>query len=166
MCSSRDNKIACFSLGSNLGDRIGHLEQAQALMADIMGMVEIVSRVYQSPSWGYSSDHVFYNCCILMRTRLEPLSLLETALQVEHGMGRVRQGGGYSDRIIDIDLLIYGEHVLDHPTLILPHPRMHERRFVLVPLAEIAPDLLHPVSGLSMATLLERCQDPSEVIPV
>ncbi len=161
-----EGNLACFSLGSNLGDRVKYLDSARMLMAERMGKVESVSRIYESPSWGYSSGHPYYNCCVVIRTGLSPLALMDLALEVEREMGRNREEGGYADRIIDIDLLLYGDTVMDHPRLRLPHPKMGERRFVLLPLAEIAPDLVHPGSGLSIAGMLERCRDPSEVSPV
>jgi len=157
---------ACFSLGSNLGDRSRNMEAARLLMADRMGAVNAVSGIYESPSWGYASDHSYYNCCLVIRTMIEPLHLMEMILQVEQVLGRVRKKEGYGDRVIDIDLLLYGDVVMDHPMLILPHPRMSMRRFVLAPLAEIFPEKVHPVSGLTISELLDRCQDPSEVSPV
>jgi 2-amino-4-hydroxy-6-hydroxymethyldihydropteridine diphosphokinase len=166
MSVQAEENMACFSLGSNLGDRVKYLDSARMLMAERMGKVESVSGIYESPSWGYASDHSYYNCCVVIRTGLSPLALIDLALEVEREMGRNREGGNYADRIIDIDLLLYGDKVMVHPRLRLPHPRMGERRFVLVPLAEIAPDLVHPGSGLSIARMLERCQDPSEVSPV
>jgi len=167
------NRLAYFSLGSNLGDRKRNLERARELMASGMGTVETLSGYYVSPPWGYASENDFYNYCLAMKTELDPMALLEAALGVEVEMGRVRQGEtrmekerGYQDRIIDIDLLMVDDLIMDHPHLVLPHPGMQGRRFVLAPMAEIAPDLVHPVSGITIAGLLERCPDPSNVIPV
>ena len=157
--------FAYFSLGGNLGDRRGNLVEAQRMIAEQIGAVERASKIYESSPWGFTSDHPFYNCCLLIRTVLTPPDLMRKALQVEKDMGRVSIKSGYADRIIDIDLLIYDNLVLKQPGLVLPHPRMEMRKFVLVPLAEIAPGLIHPVSGLTMIELLDRCEDSSEIIP-
>ena len=158
--------VAYFSLGSNLGDRKGNLESAIQLLGERSGTIDALSGVYESPSWGYTSAHSYYNSCLGLRTSIEPVDLVEIALQVERDLGRVRPAGGYDDRIIDIDLLLYGDLVMDHPRLVLPHPRMSDRGFVLVPLAEIVPDMVHPVSGITISSLLDRCSDRSVVIPV
>jgi 2-amino-4-hydroxy-6-hydroxymethyldihydropteridine diphosphokinase len=139
-------------------------------MAKQVGSLEKVSGIYESESWGFSSDHSFCNCCVSLHTVLEPLQVLETILQIEKGMGRERSspregGEGYADRIIDIDLLLYGDMQFDHPRLVLPHPAMAKRRFVLLPLNEIAPGLVHPVLGISIHRMLELCLDPVEVWP-
>lgn len=166
MTEREKGTLACFSLGSNLGDRAGNLDTAKTLMVARMGILEAESLIYESASWGYDSNHLFYNCCLAIRTMVEPLPLMEMALQVEREMGRIRQESGYGDRIIDIDLLLYGEVSMDHPGLVIPHPKMEMRRFVMVPLAEIVPDMFHPVSRLTVADLLHRCQDLSAITPV
>ncbi len=108
----------------------------------------------------------FCNCCLALRTSIAPLALLDLLLEIEQAMGRLREGVGYSDRVIDIDILFYGDSQLDNPRLTLPHPSMGDRRFVLAPLAEIAPLLIHPVYGLSITEMLQECSDESEVIPL
>jgi len=162
----RHRALAYFSLGSNLGDRMGNLEVARSLMEEKMGRVEQVSKVYESSPWGFSSENPFYNCCLILSSGLKPADLMGKALQVEQELGRVREKSGYSDRLIDIDLLLYEDLVLNQPDLILPHPRMEMRKFVLLPLVELAPSLIHPVSGHTMAELLEQCRDPSGINPV
>jgi len=154
------------SLGSNLGHREQHLEDALKLIQSRIGGIENVSRFYESEAWGYTSENRFCNCCLSLRTNIDPLLLMDRLLEIEQEMGRRREGMGYSDRVIDIDMLLYGDSRLDHPRLTLPHPSMVDRRFVLVPLAEIAPQLVHPVAGLSITQILQNCADQTKVIPL
>ncbi len=164
------------SLGSNLGDREHQLGEAQKLLLEQAGSGVKASGVqasgiYESRAWGYDSNHNFLNCCMSMLTELEPLQVLDAILQIEKGMGRIRSIPGkgqarYADRTIDIDLLLYGTLRLDHPRLVLPHPALARRRFVLVPLNDIASSLVHPVMDLPIGRLLELCEDPGEVWPL
>jgi len=154
------------SLGSNLGQREQFLQEALKLIQNRIGGIESVSRYYESEAWGFSSENSFYNCCLSLQTTIEPLPLMDLLLEIEQEMGRLRQGMGYSDRLIDIDMLFYGDRQMDHPRLTLPHPSMGDRRFVLAPLAEIAPLLIHPVTGISITKMLQECADESEVIPL
>ena len=154
------------SLGSNLGQRKQFLQEALKLIQNRIGGIESVSRYYESEAWGFSSDNSFYNCCLSLQTTIDPLPLMDLLLEIEQEMGRLRQGMGYSDRVIDIDMLLYGDSRLDHPRLTLPHPSMVDRRFVLAPLTEIAPLLIHPVAGISITKMLQECADESEVIPL
>lgn len=147
------------SLGSNLGNKLQNLDIARELIGNEVGNMHSVSGIYESAAWGYSSENLFYNCCLSSVTLLEPLPLLEKMLSIETKMGRVRGDKGYSDRLIDMDLLFFNNVVLDHPRLVIPHPAMANRRFVLTPLSEIAPELVHPVNGLTVLEMLEGCQD-------
>lgn len=158
--------LACFSLGSNMGDRFAYLEHARSMLEEKAGRLVRLSAMYESPAWGYESDQTYINCCLAIYTHKDPQHLMEIALEIERQMGRRREGTGYSDRVIDIDLLLVEDVVMDLPQLILPHPRMSERRFVLVPLAEILPGLQHPLSGQTISDLLEACPDQSPVRPV
>ena len=151
------------SLGSNLGHREQHMDEALKLIQSQIGGIEHVSRYYESDAWGYTSAYRFCNCCLSLRTNIEPLLLMDRLLEIEQVMGRSREGMGYSDRVIDIDMLLYGDLKLDHSRLTLPHPSMGDRKFVLAPLAEIAPDLIHPVSGTSITEMLQVCTDQNEV---
>ncbi len=154
------------SLGSNLGDRTDNLDKAISLIHVRLGSVENVSAYYESEAWGFESKNAFLNCCLELRTSLDALDLLEGLLGIEKEMGRKRSGLGYADRTVDLDLLLYGQQVHDHPKLKLPHPGMAARRFVLEPLAEIAPALQHPVEGKSIAALLAECPDTSRLRPL
>ena len=154
------------SLGSNLGDKRMHLTRAQDVIGKQVGDLLRTSRIYQSEAWGYSSAHSFYNCSLSVQTLLEPLALLDALMSIEKSQGRIRIEGAYADRVIDIDLLFYGDTIMEHPRLSLPHPAMGKRRFVLEPLAEIAPDLVHPLFGLTIRDMLEHCPDKAMVIPL
>ena len=161
-----EGTVIYLSLGSNLGDRRLNLEHARGLIGEQLGTPGRVSGVFESTAWGYSSDNTFYNCCLSATTIMEPLSLLNSILAMEKSLGRIRKEGGYADRVIDIDLLLYGDQIVDHLRLKIPHPAMAERRFVLAPLAEIAPHLVHPVTGITIAEMLIRCPDQAAVNPL
>jgi 2-amino-4-hydroxy-6-hydroxymethyldihydropteridine diphosphokinase len=149
--------------GSNLGDSIRHIYSAADSIDNTLGRVLKKSHIYRSESWGYKSSKVFYNQCIELETKFSPQAILEKVLKVEMDMGRVRIGKGYSDREIDIDILFFGEEIIEDEELYIPHPRMHLRRFALVPMAEIALDFIHPVLKKSISELLTICQDKSLV---
>jgi 2-amino-4-hydroxy-6-hydroxymethyldihydropteridine diphosphokinase len=155
--------LVYFSLGSNLGDRQLNLVEAMTRMTGKIGRMVATSRIYETAPWGFESEHAFYNCCIGMKTPLDPLLLMEEILRIETSLGRKRTEGGYADRRIDIDILFYDDLVLQHPRLVLPHPSLEKRRFVLTPLSEIAPGLIHPVSQCKVSQLLEQCADPHPV---
>ena len=159
-------ELIYLSLGSNLGHREQHLAEALKQIQSRIGRPEKVSRNFESEPWGYSSAYRFCNCCLSLRTSVAPLPLMDLLLEIELALGRNREGPGYSDRVIDIDMLFYGDRRMDHPRLSLPHPSIEDRKFVLAPLAEIAPDLIHPVRGISIHQMLQDCPDQSEVIPL
>ena len=143
-------------LGTNLGDKEQNLKVAVQKIEEQIGKVVSLSAFYATAPWGFSSEHTFLNAAACVETLLPPLSVLHLTQEIEREIGRTHKsvGGVYSDRVIDIDLLLYGDRVLDTPELKLPHPLMHERRFVMEPLAEIAPDLVHPILKKKMRELL------------
>ena len=154
------------SLGSNLGSRLEYLDEAVKLIQSRIGGIDKVSRYYESEPWGFSSKNHFYNCCLSLFTSLDPVPLMDKLLEIEQDMGRIRIGAAYSDRVIDIDMLFYGDRQLDHPRLKLPHPSIGDRMFVLAPLAEIAPGFIHPVTGMNIREMLQACSDSNKVVPV
>lgn len=144
---------ALLGLGANLGDPLEQLRRAARGLGST-GVVEAVSSVYRTEPLGIRDQPDFFNLVCRVRTSLPPRELLGSALRLEAELGRTRSVRD-APRTVDIDLLDYGERVLDEPGLIVPHPRMHRRAFVLIPLAELAPSWRHPRLGLTAAELLE-----------
>ncbi len=146
-------------LGGNLGDKQQLFTKALEMIASNAGTITAQSAVYETEPWGFESNDLFWNQAAVVETRLQPLQLLEQTQHIEKQLGRVRHAQQYASRLIDLDLLFYDEQVIRHPRLEIPHPRIAERRFVLKPLAEIAPHFLHPVLHKTIAQLLADCPD-------
>ena len=145
-------------IGGNEGDRFLHMQQARANIEHICGVIEQVSSLYLTAAWGKTDQADFLNQALLISTSLEPQELLQANLTIEEKMGRIRTVKN-APRIIDIDILFYNEEIISTATLVIPHPRIPERRFVLEPLNEIAPRLIHPVSRKPVMELLRECTD-------
>jgi 2-amino-4-hydroxy-6-hydroxymethyldihydropteridine diphosphokinase len=148
--------------GGNLGDKAKNMEQCRFLVEKTCGKILRKSSVYETSAWGKTDQPDYLNQVLLIDTPLSPEQLLSVLLGVEKEMGRYR-GEKYGPRIIDIDILLYNDEVIDEFRLTIPHPRMQERRFVLEPMNEVAPDLVHPVLHKTMHQLLEECTDPLAV---
>ena len=160
----RHLKTAYLALGSNAGDRAAHIEAALGLLADAGVVVRRRSALYETEPVGTNSQRWFVNCVVEVETELMPLGLLRAAQRIERGLGRrVSAGPLPAARSIDIDIVAYGQHVVNLPELTIPHPRMAERRFVLKPLREIASDWRHPITRLTAAEMLAGLKDFSAV---
>ena len=142
-------------LGTNLGDKEQNLRMSIKKIEERIGNVVSLSAFYATAPWGFSSENSFLNAAVCVETTLLPLQVLEETQRIERELGRTEKSvnGLYADRLIDIDLLLYDDRVMDAEGLILPHPLMTERRFVMEPLSEIAPDVVHPVLGKTMKEL-------------
>jgi 2-amino-4-hydroxy-6-hydroxymethyldihydropteridine diphosphokinase len=152
------------ALGSNLGQRHVFLSAMKKRIHQRIGPVTGLSQIYETPPWGFEADQAFLNQVVVCSTQLPALEVLHAALDIEKQMGRKRRSSdGYSSRTADIDLLFFGHEILDHPRLVLPHPNMSSRRFVLEPLNELAPDKIHPVLLQSISALLDACPDNSPI---
>ena len=146
-------------IGTNIGEREENLRQAVKMIKTEAGFVQALSSVYETEPWKMATSDLFLNMAIKVETSLDPHILLETLLEIENKMGRSREGAGYSSRIIDIDILFFNDLIINDKNLIIPHPLIVHRRFVLEPLAEIEPRLIHPCFGKTIESLLESCAD-------
>ena len=149
-------------LGSNLGDRAGLLQNTIERIGERIGHVTRFSSLYETAAWGGIEQPAFLNQVLEVSTIMAPEEVLRIILEIEHELGRVRYER-WGARHLDIDILYFGKTVMDTPRLTVPHPRLHERRFTLVPLAEIAPKFMHPVLEKTNTELLEVCIDKEEV---
>jgi 2-amino-4-hydroxy-6-hydroxymethyldihydropteridine diphosphokinase len=152
------------SLGSNLGNRRQNLKKGIGLLEQLAGKPGAVSSIYETEPWGCDSDLNFYNQVIELFTPLRPMPLLEAIHEIEIMCGRERSAPRYAPRTLDIDILLYADSVLEFPELVVPHPNLQERQFVLVPLTEIAPHVMHPILNKDMEQLLRACGDNKKII--
>lgn len=155
---------AYIGFGSNIGDRLKHLQNAIHALSKTEGInLQKISSVYKTDPVGYEAQGQFLNGVAAIQTNFSPLFLLHTLKNIETAVGRQRRLR-WGPREIDLDILIYGDLCLRTEKLVVPHPEMHLRRFVLVPLAEIAPNLVHPVFQESIQTLLNRLENGKSVL--
>ena len=148
-------------LGSNLGDRERLVNQACRMIGERCGEIVAKSRLYESEPWGFKSEHWFLNQVVRINTMLSPNELMQTLLDIEKDLGRDRTTphDGYVSRPMDLDILYFGDEIIDNECVTAPHPRLHQRRFTLLPLCDLAPDFVHPVLKKTNNQLLDECQD-------
>ncbi|WP_046755100.1 2-amino-4-hydroxy-6-hydroxymethyldihydropteridine diphosphokinase [Kordia jejudonensis] len=143
------------SIGSNVGDRRAHLQNAVQKLSKEIGRVLKVSPIYETPSWGFEGDD-FYNACLCVSTEMSPAEVMTKILEIEASLGRIRNDKkGYQNRTIDIDIIFYEDEIIDSTLVKLPHPLAHERKFVMQPLCDIAPSKIHPTYKKTVAQLNE-----------
>ncbi len=155
--------VAFLSIGGNMNDRLQSLKQCLKLIKMSCGSIEKKSKIYESLAWGINSENKYLNQTIKLLSPLKPKELLISIQSIELKMGRQRTEKQYSDRIIDIDIIAYNNQIINEIDLKVPHPRLHLRKFVLVPLGEIAPNWEHPISKYKISKLMDLCKDASEI---
>lgn len=149
-------------LGTNLGDRLSNLKQAAHRIDQEVGKIKKASSVFETSAWGKTDQPAFLNQALELTTRLDAEQVLNKLLSIEEQLGRKRKEH-WGERIIDIDILFFGSEIHTSPHLQIPHPQLGNRRFTLIPLNEIAPDFVHPVSKKTVRELLAICPDPLSV---
>lgn len=152
-----------FSIGSNLGNKLNNLQNAVFHMGEKVGTVVSTSKVYRSEAWGFESED-FFNACIAVQTTKTPNEILDSILKIEKELGRSRNSEkGYTARTLDIDIIYYSDNIINNDDLIVPHPNMKSRLFVLKPLADIAPQFYHPILKKDTRNLIQECQDKTQL---
>ena len=154
------------SLGSNVGDRTDNLKNAINSIENIVGKVNKISKFYENPAIGFDGNN-FVNICIEVFTYLSPNDLLKSLLNIENEYGRRRlKSGEYNSRIIDIDIIFYENLSINKNGLVIPHPRMQSRHFVLIPMCDLNPDFIHPILGLKNSKLLEELEIRNDIVDI
>jgi 2-amino-4-hydroxy-6-hydroxymethyldihydropteridine diphosphokinase len=155
-------EIVYLLTGSNIGERLHFLQKAEEEIAAQVGKIVAKSSYYESDAWGNTEQENFWNQCLAVETSLDAEKVLETVLDIEKKMGRIRKGE-WQPREIDIDILFYGEKIINSERLTVPHPRVHERNFALVPMLEVNGDYFHPILQLHIDEIYFDCEDPLNV---
>ena len=150
-------------VGGNLGDKQLIFSEARAMLSQQVGTITNQSAIYETEPWGFESTDIFWNQAIEISTDLSPEEVLPQTQQIEQALGRIRKANQYNSRTIDIDILFYDDQIIQTKNLVVPHPRIQERKFALAPLSEINPELIHPIFLKNIQQLLEECTDPLKV---
>ncbi len=153
-------------IGSNIGDRRAYIEQAISELEQSFLTSIIRSSIYETEPWGFKAETSFLNCCVGFKSSQNPEKLLEITQKIEKKLGRSRKKNknNYQSRTIDIDLLFVGDIEMKNKKLEIPHPRLYDRSFVLIPILELFPDFIDPSSKLSIQELVDRCNDKNKVL--
>lgn len=159
-------KTVYIALGSNKGLKLQNLQSAIDAIFKTVGTIEKISKVYNTPAFGFEGED-FHNACIMVNTELKPKQLLKYLLKIEKDLGRMKSSSeGYESREIDLDILFYEDEIVEQKSLVIPHPEIHHRRFVLEPLMDIAKDVAHPKLNKTVSELLGECSDNSKIEPI
>ncbi|RCT56465.1 2-amino-4-hydroxy-6-hydroxymethyldihydropteridine diphosphokinase [Winogradskyella sp. KYW1333] len=159
-------KTVYIALGSNKGLKLLNLQSAIDAIFKTVGTIEKISKVYNTPAFGFEGED-FHNACIMVNTELKPKKLLKYLLKIEKDLGRMKSSSeGYESREIDLDILFYEDEIVEQKSLVIPHPELHHRRFVLEPLMDIAKDVAHPKLNKTVSELLGECSDNSKIEPI
>ncbi len=150
-------------IGTNLGDRLANLNQAKKYLSVLVGELTAESKVYKTAAWGITEQPDFYNQVVEVQTRLYPLALMSCILEIEQKMGRLRTNK-WGERLIDIDILFFGQLILSTPNLIIPHPFIYQRKFVLQPLLDIKLGFVHPIFDKTVEELFLTTPDVSNIV--
>ncbi|HRX12082.1 MAG TPA: 2-amino-4-hydroxy-6-hydroxymethyldihydropteridine diphosphokinase [Draconibacterium sp.] len=151
-------------IGGNIGNKADNFNKVYTFIKNKLGEIVKSSSVYETPPWGFTADDNFWNQVLIVESQLSPTEVLQKINEIENSFGRQRETGKYNSREMDIDILYYDDLFTETETLIIPHPRIQQRKFVLVPLNEIAPDFKHPLLRLTSFQMLENCRDESVIL--
>ena len=146
---------AAVGIGSNKGDRLANIRTAVSMTRERIGEVTAASDVFETPPWGVALQPRFLNACMIVEAEIDPKTLLAKLKEIENDMGRLKRGK-WGPREIDLDILLFDDIRMKEPDLVIPHPYMHDRAFVLLPLSEIASDWIHPALGVPVSELLRK----------
>ena len=150
-------------IGGNIGNKSQNFRKVVTDIEKQVGVVLLQSSIYETPPWGFYSEENFWNQVLMVSTKFNAPNLLSALQNIENKTGTKRAGSAYADREMDIDILYFDHVILETDKLIIPHPKIQLRKFVLVPLAEIAPDFKHPLLQLTSTEMLENCKDSSQI---
>ena len=153
-------------IGGNIGDKEKNFVRCRKIIEKRLGEIILLSPIYETPAWGFSSENNFWNQVIYCETNFDPETLLKEIHKIEILFGRDRKSNGYNSREMDIDILYFDDFIIKSSSLVIPHPLIHERLFVLKPLSDIAPNVVHPVLQKNSLQMLDDCKDTSAISKV